>query len=53
MQQKRNSFGITFYKNNLPRIFLKFSAKRVLLSLEHTFNKVNMGIVQKPDEIGT
>ena len=52
MQQKRDSFGITFYKNILAKIFLKFSAKRVLCSLRHIFNKVNRGKIQKPDEVG-
>ena len=53
MQQNRESFGFIFYKNILPKIFLKSSAKRVLCSLGHIFNKVNRGIVQKPDEVGT
>ena len=51
MQQKRDSFGITFYKNILPKIFFKFNAKRVLCSLGHIFNKVNRGIVPKPVEV--
>ena len=53
MQQKRDSFGITFYKNILPRIFLKFSAKRILCPLEHIFNKVNRDVFERPDEVGT
>ena len=53
MQQERDSFGITFYKNNLVRTFFKFSAKRVLCSQGHIFNKINSGVVQKPDEVGT
>ena len=53
MQQERDSFSITVYKNILPRIFLKFSAERDLYSLGHIFSKVNRGIVQKPDEVGT
>ena len=52
MQQKRDSFDITFYKNILPRN-LKFSAKRVLWSLAHIFSEINRGIVQKPDEVAT
>ena len=53
MQQKRDSFDITFYKNILPMMFFKLSAKRVLFTLGHIFNKVNRSIVQKPDEDGT
>ena len=53
MQQEKESFGIIFYKYILPKIVFKFSAKRVLCSLGHIFNKVNGGIVQKPDEAGT
>ena len=53
MQQERDSFSITVYKNILPRIFLKFSAERDLYSLGHIFSKVNRGIVQKPGEVGT
>ena len=52
MKQKRDYFGITFYKNILSRIFFKFSAKEVFCSLWHIFNKVNRDIVQKPDEVG-
>ena len=52
MQQRRDSFGIKFYKNILPRIFFKVSAKRFLFPLEHIFNKVNRGKVKKPDEVG-
>ena len=50
---KNNSFGTTFLKKVLPSIFLKFSAERVLCVLGHLFNKVNRGIVQKPDVFGT
>ena len=47
------SFGIAFYKNILPIIVLKLSAKRVLNSLWHIFNRVNRGIVQKANAVGT
>ena len=50
MQQKRECVDTKFLKNVLPRIF--FSAKRVLCLLGDIFNKVNRGIVQKPDEAG-
>ena len=53
MQQKRDFFGITFNKNILPKIFFKFSAKRVLWPSGYIFNKVNRGIVKKPDEVRT
>ena len=39
-------------KKVLPRIYLKFSAKRVLCAVGHIFNKVKRGIVQKPDTVG-
>ena len=52
MQQKKDSFVTTFKKNILPRMFFKFSAKRVFSPLGHIFNKVNKGIVQMPDEVG-
>ena len=51
--QKKDSFGITFYKNILPRIFFEFSAKSVLWPLGLIFNKVKRGIVQTPDEVRT
>ena len=50
---KKDSFGITFYKNVISRIFFKFSAKRVLFPLGHISNKVNRDIVQNPDKVGT
>ena len=53
MQQKNDSFGTNFLKNVLPRIFLKFSANRVLFPQGRNSNKFNRGIVQKPDEFGT
>ena len=54
MQQKRESFRTTFQnKRYYLRFFFKFSAKIVLCSLRHIFNKVNKGTVQKPDEVGT
>ena len=49
---KRDSLGITFYKNILPKIFQKFSPKRVFCSLEHIFNKVYRGIAHKRDKVG-
>ena len=33
--------------------YILVSAKRVLCILGHSFKKVNRGIVQKPDEVGT
>ena len=33
--------------------FPKYSGKRVLCPLGHIFNKVNRGIVKKPDEVGS
>ena len=33
--------------------FLIYSDKGVLYSLGHIFNKVNRGIVKKPDEVGS
>ena len=53
MQQKKDSIGITFFKNILPKFFVNFSCKRVLWPLGHIFNKVNGGIVQRFDEVGT
>ena len=53
MQQKKDSIGITIYKNILPRFFVNFSCKKGLWLLGHIFNKVNGGTVQKPDEVGT
>ena len=53
MQQGRDSFGITFYKNILTSTFLKFNAKRVPWPLGHIFNEVNRGMAQKADEVGT
>ena len=50
---KRVSFAITFYKDILPRFFLKFNIKRVLWPLGHIFSKVNGGVVQKFYEFGT
>ena len=51
--RKKDFFGTTFQQNILTRIFLKFSARRVLSPLEHIFNKVNRGIIQKLDEVWT
>ena len=53
MQQIREAFGITFYKNILPRILFRFSAQKFLCSLGHIFNKVSRGIVQKQDKVET
>ena len=41
IQQKKNSFGTAFHKNDIPRI------ERVLCPLGHIFNKVNTDIVQR------
>ena len=49
---KKDFFGTVVFKKVLPRIFLKFSAKRVLYALGHIFHKVRRGRGQKPDEIG-
>ena len=35
----------------LPKIFKKFSAKKVLCALGHIFNKVNRSIVEKSDAV--
>ena len=40
-----------FVKKGLPRIFSNCSTKTVLCALGHNFNKVNRGIVQKPDAV--
>ena len=52
MQQKSTLLALHF-KKLLPRIFLKFSAKRVLCDLGQILNKVIRGIVQMPDSVGT
>ena len=52
MQQGRDSFGITFYKNILTSTFFKFNAKRVPWPLRHIFNEVNRGIAVKADDVG-
>ena len=49
---KISYLGIYLLALNLG-ILPKFSAKRVLSPLEHIFNKVNRGIIQKPSEVGT
>ena len=51
MRPKKDYFGTIFSKYILPSIFLKFSVKRVLCPLGLIFNRVNRGIVQKPDEV--
>ena len=50
---KKGVFWHYILKNILPKVFFKFRAKKVLCSLGHVFNKVNRGIVQKPDEVRT
>ena len=46
MQQKWDSFGITFYKNILLRIFFKIQCQKSPLAPRHIFNKVDRGIVR-------
>ena len=53
MKQKRDNYGITFHENIVARMFLKFSDKRVLFLHGDFFNKVNSGIVQMSNEVGT
>ena len=53
MKHKRDNYGITFHKNIVARMFLKFRDKRVLFLHGDFFNKVNSGIVQMSDEVGT
>ena len=48
---KEDPFG-TVFKKVLPKTFLKFSPKKVLCTLEYIFNKVNRGMVEKPDAVG-
>ena len=53
MQQKKDSSGTTFYKNILPGNFFFNLVPKVSFSrLGHVSNKVNRGIVQKPDKVG-
>ena len=52
MQQKKDSFGTILAKVQ-PKIFLKFSAKKVLWAVGCIFNKVNKGIVENPYALGT
>ena len=51
MKQKRTVLALHLLENILPRIFFKFSAKRVLCPLGYIFNKVNGVIVQKQYEV--
>ena len=46
MQQKWDSFGTTFYKNILLRIFFKIQCQKSPLAPRHIFNKVDRGIVR-------
>ena len=51
MQQKRILL-VLYLKYVLDKIFLKFSAKKFLCVLGYILNKVNRGIVEKPDAVG-
>ena len=53
MQQKRALLTLHFRNISYLGFFLKFSAKTVLFPVGHIFDKVNRGIVQKADEVGT
>ena len=52
MRRKRTLL-VLHLKKYLCKVFLKFSAKRVLCALGCIFNKVSRGIDQKPHEAGT
>ena len=51
--KKGTLLALLFIKIPYLGFFSKFSTKSVLCSLGYILNKVNRGIVQKPDEVGT
>ena len=53
MQQKGTLVALNFKKKSYLGFFTKFSARRALCDLGHIFNKVNRGVAQKPDVVGT
>ena len=53
MQEKRTLLVLHFKKKSYLGFFFIFSDKTVLRALGYIFNKVNRGIVQKPDAVET
>ena len=49
---KKDFFGTITSRNVLTRLYLKVSTKNVICALAHSFNKVNRGIVEKPEAVG-
>ena len=53
MQQQKDSWQYILQKYSTEDIFKNLMPKESFTPLGHIFNKVNRGIVQKSDEVGT